>query len=169
MKIVEVSAKRWRRPPIRFPSRLCRDDLHVAEALFSRAEEWLGSAGMSAVRGPIDPCNMYMDRLGYGILGRFLRFMDALIRRRPGLAIRKLDFFLIESEAEHIWRTSNSSLQGNCGYVPLDRGELVAMLRKLRTIIDRDAVLFVEDGGKPIGYFLRSPDLNAILRRIKWV
>lgn len=193
-----------------FGSFECVDDLRVAEALLSRAEEWLRDAGMSAVRGPINPVpeqwgflregfdsppvfmapfnppryNMFMDRLGYvkamdlfayeadakkgyRIPGRFLRFRDALLRRKPGLAIRKLDFSRIESEAEHIWRISNSAIQGNWGYVPLDRGELLAMFRKLRAIADRDAVLFVEDGGRPVGYCLGFPDLNVILRRIK--
>jgi GNAT superfamily N-acetyltransferase len=193
-----------------FGSFECVDDPHVAQALLSSAEEWLRQAGMSAIRGPINPVpeqwgflregfdsspvfmapynppryNSFMDMFGYAkimdlyafeadakkgyrIPERFIRFRDALLRRRPGLSVRKLDFSRIEREAEHIWNISNSAIRGNWGYVPLDRGELLAMFRKLRTIADRDAVLFVEESGKPVGYCLGFPDLNVILKRIK--
>ena len=192
-----------------FGSFECVNELSVAGALFSKAEERLRSLGMSAIRGPINPIsenwgflaegfesppvfmapynppyyNVFAAALGYGkamdllayeadakkgyrIPGRFVRWRETLLRRKPHLAVRKLDFSRVEREAEHIWRISNLAIQGNWGYVPLDRGELVAIFRKLRTIADRDAVLFVEDGGEPVGYCLGFPNLNVILRRI---
>ncbi len=58
------------------------------------------------------------------------------------------------------------ALADNWGYVPLDRGEFQAMFRKLRPIADPDAIWFVEDKGRPVGFALGFPDLNVILRRI---
>jgi GNAT superfamily N-acetyltransferase len=127
--------------------------------------------------------NGFMDRLGYGkakdllayegspekgyrIPDRFERFEQRLLARFPGLSLRRLSIRHLERDAEAIWRISNVSLADNWGYVPLERGELVDMMKRLRPIADPDAVWFVEDKGVPVGYALGFPDLNVILRRI---
>lgn len=104
---------------------------------------------------------------GYCIPDRFVRFREKLLLKKPNLRIRKLDFRQLPREAENIWRISNISLQGNWGYVPLDMGELLAMFKKLKIVVDEDAVLFVEDSGMPVGYCLGFPDLNIILKQIR--
>ncbi len=58
------------------------------------------------------------------------------------------------------------AIADNWGYVPLERTELVDMIRRLRPIADPDAVWFVEDKGVPVAYALGFPDLNVIIRRI---
>ena len=105
-------------------------------------------------------------REGYRIPERFIRFRETLLRKQPSFGIRRLDFSRLDREAEHIWRISNLSYQGNWGYAPLDRGELLIMFKKLKPVADRDAILFVEDDGTPVGYCLGFPDLNVILKRI---
>ena len=40
------------------------------------------------------------------------------------------------------------------------------MLRKLRLIVDPDAVWMVEDNGIAVGYCLGFPDINVLLKRI---
>lgn len=104
---------------------------------------------------------------GYQIPDRFLRFRREMLARNPHLKIRRLDFKKLASEAEHIWRISNVSLQDNWGYVPLDRDELTAMFCKLRIIADRDAILIIESSGIPVGYCLGFPDLNIITKQIR--
>jgi GNAT superfamily N-acetyltransferase len=106
------------------------------------------------------------DARTYNIPERFTRFKALLLARRPGLAVRRLDLKHLAADAEHIWRISNNALRDNWGYVPLNRDELEQMIKKLKLIVDTDAVWFVEDGGRPVGYALGFPDLNVILRKI---
>jgi ribosomal protein S18 acetylase RimI-like enzyme len=103
---------------------------------------------------------------GYRIPARFEGFAERLLARRPGLALRKLSLKDLERDAEAVWSISNIAVADNWGYVPLDRGELMDMLKKLKPIADPEAVWFVEDGGKPVGYALGFPDLNIVLKRI---
>jgi GNAT superfamily N-acetyltransferase len=126
--------------------------------------------------------NDFMDGLGYGkakdllayeastdrgyiLPRRFSDFTDKLLESRPGIRARPLSLKNLEREAEAIWSISNLALKDNWGYVPLDRGELLDMLKRLKPIADPDAVWFVEDGGKPVGYALGFPDLNVALRK----
>jgi len=69
-------------------------------------------------------------------------------------------------DADAIMEISNVALRGNWGYVPLERQEFQEMFRRLRPIADPDAVWFVEDNGKPVGFALGFPDINMILRQV---
>jgi GNAT superfamily N-acetyltransferase len=127
--------------------------------------------------------NGFMDRLGYGkakdllayegspekgyrIPPRFERFAGRLLARHPGLSVRRISMRHLERDADAVWRISNVSMADNWGFVPLERSELLDMIRRLRPITDPDAVWFVEDKGVPVGFALGFPDLNVILRRI---
>jgi ribosomal protein S18 acetylase RimI-like enzyme len=127
--------------------------------------------------------NEFMDRLGYAkakdllayegsnekgytLPARFASFAERLLARHPGLAVRKLSLKNLERDAEAVWSISNVAVANNWGYVPLDRGELMDMLKKLKPIADPEAVWFVEDAGRPVGYALGFPDLNIVLKRI---
>jgi len=50
--------------------------------------------------------------------------------------------------------------------VPVDEEVLKETVRRLKAILDPDAVWFVEDKGIPVGYALGFPDINVILKRI---
>ena len=127
--------------------------------------------------------NGFMDRLGYGkakdllayegspekgyrIPARFEKFEERLLARHPELSLRRLSLRNLDRDAEAVWRISNVAMADNWGFVPLERSELVDMIRRLKPIVDPDAVLFVEDKGVPVGFALGFPDLNVILRRI---
>lgn len=105
-------------------------------------------------------------RQGYRIPERFVRFQEKTLSQRPGLSLRRLNLARLKEDAEHIWRISNIALRNNWGYVPLNRDELIDMIRKLKAIVDVDAVWFVEDAGAPVGYALGFPDLNVVLKKI---
>lgn len=102
----------------------------------------------------------------YGIPRRFWDFAEHFLARNPGFSVRRLSLKELSRDADSILDISNVALKDNWGYVPLDREEFQEMFRKLRPIADPDAVWFVEDKGKPVGFALGFPDLNVILRRI---
>ena len=153
------------------------------------AESWgflLKGFETSAVfMAPYNPSwyNQFMDMLGYAkakdllayegspekgyrIPARFEAFAEKLLARRPTLGVRRLSLGDLERDAEAVWRISNTAIANNWGYVPLERDELMDMLKKLKPIADPDATWFVEDGGRPVGYALGFPDLNVVLKRI---
>lgn len=103
---------------------------------------------------------------GYEIPDRFRRFVDFYTSRYPQITTRPIDLGNLLEEAETIWRLSNSSLADNWGFVPVDRGIMLDMVRRLKPILDPDAVWFVCDRGTPVGFCLGWPDINVILRRI---
>jgi ribosomal protein S18 acetylase RimI-like enzyme len=104
---------------------------------------------------------------GYRIPGRFEEFGEKLLARRPSLSVRRLSLADLERDAEAVWSISNTAVADNWGYVPLDRGELADMLKKLKPIADPEATWFVEDGGRPVGYALGFPDLNVVLKKTR--
>ncbi len=104
---------------------------------------------------------------GYRMPDRFKRFSDFLLKKRPNLTVRKIDLKNIQSEAEHIWKIMNTAVSGNWGYVPIEMDEVKDLVKKLKAIVDPDAVLFVEDNGVPVGCALGFPDINRIIKQNK--
>ena len=104
---------------------------------------------------------------GYALPERFDDFTRRYLARYPGITIRRLDMRRIKDDARAIWEISNQSLADNWGYVPLDLPVMEDMLKKLKMIVDPDAVWMVEHEGKPVGYCLGFPDINILLSRIR--
>ena len=103
---------------------------------------------------------------GYQIPERFRTFSENTIAKKHSISVRRIRPEKLLSEAEIIWEITNIALKDNWGYVPVDRGVLKDMIRKLKRVLDVDAVWFVEDTGKPVGFVLGFPDPNVILKRI---
>jgi GNAT superfamily N-acetyltransferase len=106
-----------------------------------------------------------MER-NYRIPDRFSRFGERRRADGSGLSVRMLSMRNLERDADAVLRISNESIKDNWGYVPLNRDEFQDMFRRLKPIVDPQAVWFVEDRGTPVGFALGFPDLNVILRRI---
>ncbi len=104
---------------------------------------------------------------GYALPERFHDFVGRFLDRYPGITIRPLDMRHIKEDARAIWEISNTALADNWGYVPLELPVMEDMLKKLKMIVDPNAVWVVECEGKPVGYCLGFPDINIILGRIK--
>lgn len=104
---------------------------------------------------------------GYILPDRFDSFYDRFRKRFPDITIRRLDMNRIKEDARSIWEISNIALADNWGFVPLDLPVMEDMLRKLKLIVDPDAVWMVEDKEKVVGFCLGFPDINILLKRIK--
>ena len=102
----------------------------------------------------------------YVIPERTRRFLSILAKKKPDISVRKFNTGRLIEDAEHIWRLSNLCYAHNWGYVPVDRAVMLDMVKRLKLIMDPDAIWFVEDGGVPVGYCLGFPDLNVILKKI---
>jgi ribosomal protein S18 acetylase RimI-like enzyme len=104
---------------------------------------------------------------GYQIPERFENFFDRFFSRYPELRLRRLNLRELDRDARAIWELSNLAYSGNWGYVPLDFHVLKDMIRRLKIIVDVDAVWMVEAEDKVVAYCLGFPDLNVILKRIE--
>lgn len=104
---------------------------------------------------------------GYKLPKRLDDFVERFTHRYPSINIRQLNMRSIRDDAKAIWEISNTAFAENWGYVPLELSVMEDMLKKLKLIVNPDAVWMVEDGGKPVGYCLGFPDINVILSRIK--
>ena len=105
-------------------------------------------------------------RSGYTIPDRIERFTSTLLSRKPDLSVRPLDPSRLLEDARHIWHITNTALANNWGYVPVALPVMQDMVKRLKPILDPQAVWFVQDAGLPVGYALGFPDPNAIFQAI---
>lgn len=103
---------------------------------------------------------------GYELPARHEAFAERFLQRYPGITIRRLDMKHLREDARAIWEISNTALADNWGYVPLELPVMEDMLKKLKLIVDPDAVWMVEHEGKPVGFCLGFPDINRLLKKI---
>ena len=104
---------------------------------------------------------------GYEIPKRHEDFAERFLARYPGVTIRRLNMKHLREDARAIWEISNTALADNWGYVPLELPVMEDMLKKLKLIVDPDAVWMVEHEGKPVGFCLGFPDINILLKRMR--
>jgi GNAT superfamily N-acetyltransferase len=100
---------------------------------------------------------------GYKIPERILKLTGA-IAQRYHVRVRQIDMQHYDQEVRHFIELSNLSLIDNWGYSPVTEAEVAAMAHDLKQVIQPRGVLFVEDAqGKPIGFAIALPDVNALL------
>jgi len=104
---------------------------------------------------------------GYVIPERFSRFAAIHAARYPNVTMRRIDIAFLDRDAEHILRILNEGVANNWGYVPVERDEMIAIVRKLKPFLDRDAVWFVEDQGRPVACCLGFPDVNVPIKAMR--
>lgn len=103
---------------------------------------------------------------GYKIPERIERFSKQLMEHHPELTVRKINTKNLMEEATSIWKITNTSLGANWGYVPVEESVMKDMVRRLKIILDEEAIWFVQDRGVPVGFALGFPDPNAIIKGI---
>lgn len=103
---------------------------------------------------------------GYQAPARVERFCQRWLERHPDYSLRRINLKNLMIDAEYIWEITNISLKDNWGYVPVDKLVLKDMVRRLKPLLDADAVWFVEDKGIPVGFALGFPDPNPLIKAI---
>ena len=103
---------------------------------------------------------------GYVLPDRYERFYHRFFQRNPDYTIRRLSMRHFMRDAEAIWRISNDGLTGNWGYVPVPKDVYLDMVKRLKVIVDPEAVWFVEHRGRAVAFALGFPDANLIFKKI---
>jgi len=103
---------------------------------------------------------------GYTIPLRIERFTKQFMDRHSEFSLRKIDIKNLMRDATYIWQITNASLSDNWGYVPVEESVMKDMVKRLKIILNEDAIWFVQDKGVPVGFALGFPDPNAIIKEI---
>ncbi len=88
--------------------------------------------------------------------------------RSPEIQVRSADLKRFAQEVRVAVDLVNRSLAGNWGYSPMTEGELREMARTLRYLVDPHLLLIAERAGEPIAVALIIPDLNLLLRKLRF-
>jgi GNAT superfamily N-acetyltransferase len=104
-------------------------------------------------------------RAGYKLDDRYLEFFEKFKKRYPQVKFRRINMKNIKDDAKNILDVTNASLLDNWGYVPLELPVMEDMLKKLKLVVNPDAVWILEADGKAIGYCLGFPDINIIFKK----
>jgi GNAT superfamily N-acetyltransferase len=85
-------------------------------------------------------------------------------RQRYGLTLRTLDTRHFAEEVARAFRLYNATWEKNWGFVPVTEAEFEAIAHDLRSVLDPNLVLFVEDRqDNPVGFAVCLPDVNEIM------
>ncbi len=103
---------------------------------------------------------------GYRIPERIERFATTFSEKHPEITLRPIRLKDLMQDAEHIWRITNIALSDNWGYVPVGHAVLLDMVKRLKTLLDTDAIWFIEEFGRPVGFALGFPDPNSLIKKI---
>ena len=93
------------------------------------------------------------------------RFYDISekVKKRAGLTIRGADMSKFEEEVALVFRLYNECWQKNWGFVPVNEEEFKMIANDLKQVIIDSLVLIVEDKGKPVGFSVTVPNVNAVM------
>lgn len=95
---------------------------------------------------------------------RLFRLADEVARRKR-FVVRAARMQELDAEIDRILTLQNGAL-AHLGGTPYSRAAIEAMVMPLKDFADPDLVLFVEDGGKAVGWFPAIQNLNEILIKI---
>jgi GNAT superfamily N-acetyltransferase len=87
-----------------------------------------------------------------------------VVRKRHGVACRRIDMKRFPEEVALIKRLFNAGWERNWGYVPFTQREVDHLAGQLRPLVVPDLVAFAEREGEPIGFAAAVPDFNVALR-----
>jgi len=88
------------------------------------------------------------------------RGTNLLMKRYPGLSVRRMDKSRFEEEAKLILDIYNDAWSENWGHVSMTNGEFAQLAKELKQIVDERLVVIIEDEGVPVAFVITLPDLN---------
>ncbi|MHC4562801.1 MAG: hypothetical protein ACYS8X_08535 [Planctomycetota bacterium] len=100
---------------------------------------------------------------------RFLEFVDeAAGRSEDGISVRSPDIANFETEIRTVCALFNRTLGRLWGHCPLSQQELGHVAWSLRRLAYHDGLVIAEHEGRPVGVALTVPDLNEVIRRLRF-
>lgn len=88
-----------------------------------------------------------------------------LLAERAGVTVRPMRMQDFDQELDRIKQLYERCWEKNWGFVPMTEAEIDHLAAQFRPVVVPDLVPFMEKDGKPVGFALALPDLNAVLRK----
>lgn len=92
--------------------------------------------------------------------------LDQMVRDRFGVTARGMDASRFREEVEMFLDIYNRALTKTWGYVPMSRGEVLAMAGELKHLIVPELARVAEVDGKPVGVVFGLLDFNPRIKAI---
>jgi GNAT superfamily N-acetyltransferase len=86
-------------------------------------------------------------------------------QKKEGIVIRHLNMSRFHQEMNTLMGILNDASSQEFGFTPLTDSDLQYFSAKLRPVIERELVNFVEVKGKPVAFSMILPDYNEVLKR----
>ncbi len=86
--------------------------------------------------------------------------------QRSGMKLRPINMSDFKAEVDKVKYVYNKAWEPNWGFVPLTDSEMDALAKDLKTLIEKDLVVFGEIDGKVVGFALALPDYNAVFKKM---
>jgi len=86
-------------------------------------------------------------------------------RKKEGIVIRHMNMSRFNQEMTTLMGILNDASSQEFGFTPLSDGDLHYFSTKLRPVIERELVNFVEVKSKPVAFSMILPDYNEVLKR----
>ena len=101
---------------------------------------------------------------------RSLKLADVVEKRlsQRNIVIRKINMKDFKNEAQRIKEVYNSAWDKNWGFVPATDEEFAHLAEGLKLVVDPDFVYVAEHEGQLVGFVLTLPDINQIVKTMKW-
>ncbi len=93
----------------------------------------------------------------------FKKYGRLLARIKPKFSCRSMDFRRFREEMQTYTDINNICFKDHPFYFERTHEEDYELFKELSYFITEDNIIFIEDGGKPIGYLLWYPDFNELL------
>ena len=86
-------------------------------------------------------------------------------QKKEGIAIRHMNMSRFRQEMNTLMGILNDANSQEFGFTPLSASDLQYFIAKLRPVIEKELVNFVEVKGKPVAFSMILPDYNEVLKR----
>jgi hypothetical protein len=101
-----------------------------------------------------------------GLPDRIRRISRHAIARVPGLTIRPINLSRLDEEVMLVKDVYDGAWHNNWGFVPLTNEEMDLMVKRLKSLLVPELVLFAAIGDKTVGFALGLPDYNSVIKRV---
>ncbi|MDR3281496.1 MAG: hypothetical protein LBS78_00495 [Endomicrobium sp.] len=90
-----------------------------------------------------------------------------MVRKKlPMLEVKSMKKSSFEKDLESVIYIYNSAWEKNWGFVPLNKEEFKAIVKKMKMLIDPKLVIIASFRGLPIGMLISLPDYNQVLQKL---
>jgi len=90
-----------------------------------------------------------------------------LVESNPEFSVRGMKGESADDIARYFLEVYNSAWGGHEGFKEMRPEQAKAIIKSMKTIMDRDILIFAFMGKKPIGFYISIPELNEFFKHVK--